>query len=262
MNYETLELVVSEGVASLTLNQPDQGNPLNAACCREFCHVANELASRDDVRAVLLRARGRHFSVGGDVSLFSQDLDAMAGAVLHGTSVLHMGIARLMRLNAPLVACVHGAAMGGALAILSNFDVVYSAPSARFGAAYAQLGFTCDLGASFGLASRMGLARARRFLLLGEILDADEAGRTGLVDYVMADTEVNAQAEAAAVRLSRGPTRAYGEIRRLMARSLGQAFEAQLEDEAQAFARAAATQDAREGITAFVEKRSPIFNGR
>jgi len=261
MKYETIELVVNDGLARLTLNQPELGNPFNAVCCREFGQVANELAGRKDVRAVLLCARGNYFSVGGELGMFSRDPDAMPNIILEGTAGLHMGMARLLRLNAPIVACVHATAMGGAVSVLSNCDLVYASRSARFGAAYSYIGFTCDLGASFGLASRMGLARARRFLLLGEVLDTVEAERTGLVDYVVDDAELSNQAEQAAVRLSQGPTRAYGEVRRLMARSLGQAFEAQLEDEAQALARVAASKDAREGITAFLEKRRPRFTG-
>lgn len=192
MKYETIELVVNDDLARLTLNQPDLGNPFNAVFCGEFGQVANELAGRADVRVVLLCARGNYFSVGGDIALFSHDLDAMPNAVREGTAGLHMGMARLMRLNAPIVACIHGAAMGGAVAVLFNCDLIYSARSARLGAAYSQIGFTCDLGASFGLASRMGLARARRFLLLGEVLDAASAERTGLVDHVVDDAEVSA----------------------------------------------------------------------
>jgi 2-(1,2-epoxy-1,2-dihydrophenyl)acetyl-CoA isomerase len=260
--YETIELGVNDGLARLTLNQPNIGNPFNAVCCREFGEVANELAGRNDVRAVLFSARGQYFSVGGDLDMFSANLEAMPNAVLQGTAGLHMGMARLLRLNAPIVGCVHATAMGGAVSVLSNCDLVFSARSARFGAAYSHIGFSCDLGASFGLTSRMGLARARRFLLLGEVLDAADAERTGLVDYVVDDDKVYAQAEQAAIRLSQGPTRAYGEVRRLLARSLAQAFEAQLEDEAQSLARVAATEDAREGITAFIEKRRPMFKGR
>lgn len=117
------------------------------------------------------------------------------------------------------------------------------------------------MGASFGLASRMGIARARRFLLLGETLDADAAQHAGLVDHVLDDDAVAMAAEGAATSLAQGPTRAYGEVRHLLARSLGTAFEAQLEDEAQALVRASASADAREGIAAFTEKRRPRFTG-
>lgn len=146
--------------------------------------------------------------------------------------------------------------------MLSNCDLVYSARSARFGAAYAHIGFTCDLGASFGLASRMGIARARRFLLLGEVLDADEAQRIGLVDHLLDDDAVADTARKEAVNLSQGPSRAYGEIRRLLVRSLANPFETQHEDEAQSLACVAGSFDAREGIAAFVEKRRPRFRGQ
>jgi len=94
------------------------------------------------------------------------------------------------------------------------------------------------------------------------MLDSAEAADVGLVDHVVDDGALIAEAEKMAIRLSRGPTRAYGEIRRIFSRSLGQPFESQLEDEAQGLIRAASSTDAREGIMAFVEKRKPSFQGR
>ena len=260
--YETFELTVDDGLARLTLNQPALGNPFNRVACREFVEIASDLGTRNDVRAVLLSARGRYFSVGGDLTMFSSDQGDIAEIVLRTTAQLHMAVARLLRLDAPIVACVHGAAMGGAMSVVANCDLIYAGRSAKIGAAYAHIGFTCDLGASFGLASRMGLSRARRFLLLGETLDAEAAHRLGLVDEVCEDDRLAAEAEQMALRLSRGPTRAYGAIRRLMARSLATPFESQLEDEAQALARVAALSDAREGIQAFIGKRKPQFSGQ
>ena len=262
MGYQTIELVVQEGLARLTLNQPELGNPFNAAFCAEWAAVANELAGRKDVRAVLISARGRYFSVGGDIGMFAKTLDTLPDKIREWTSGLHMGVARLARLDAPIVTSVHGTCMGGGCALIANSDLVYTAKSARFGAAYSQIGYSCDAGATFSLASRMGIARARRFLLLAEMMDAETAHRTGLVDHVVDDAALAATAEQAAIQLSQGPTRAYGEIRRLFSRSLGQPFETQLEDEAQGLSRVAATADAREGITAFVEKRKPRFVGR
>lgn len=260
--YESIVLSVSDGLARLVLNQPEIGNPFNAPFCAEWAKVANELSGRKDVRAVLITAKGKFFSVGGDINMFAKNLDSLPDCIREWTAGLHMGAARFARLDAPIVAAVHATAMGGACALVANCDLVYSARSARFGSAYSQIGYSCDAGASFGLSSRMGIARARRFVLLAETLEAEEAARIGLVDHVVDDGELMAQAEKAAIRLSQGPTRAYGEVRRLFGRSLGQPFESQLEDEAQALGRAASCADAREGITAFVEKRKPTFQGR
>ena len=262
MSYQSLELTVSDGLARLALNQPDIGNPFNAEFCREWAEVANELLGRRDVRAVLLTGRGKFFSVGGDIQMFSKNLDVLPSKIREWTAGLHMGTARMARLDAPIVAAVHATCMGGACALIANTDLVYSARSARFGAAYSQIGYSCDAGATFGFASRMGIARARRFLILAEMLEAEQAASAGLVDHVVDDAVLMAEAEKAAIRLSQGPTRAYGELRRLFSKSLGQPLEAQLEDEAQALIRAASCDDAREGIVAFVEKRKPRFQGR
>lgn len=262
MAYQSIDLSVSEGLARVVLNQPEIGNPINATFCEDWAAVANELLSRREVRAVLITARGKFFSVGGDIQMFSKNLETLPQKIREWASDLHTGVARLARLDAPLVVAVHGTCIGGACALVANCDLVFSARSARFGAAYTQIGYTCDAGATTGLASRMGIARARRFLLLAETLEAEEAGRIGLVDHVVEDAVLVEEAEKAAIRLSRGPTLAYGEIRRLFSRALSQPLDAQLEDEAQALSRAASSADAREGILAFVEKRKPNFQGR
>jgi len=260
--YETIDLTVSDGLARLTLNQPVSGNPFNAQMCAEFGKIATALGSRKDVRAVLLTARGKFFSVGGDIRMFADTLDTLPASILEWTAGLHMGIARLKRLDAPLVAAVHGTCMGGGVAMIAGCDVVYAGRAARFGAAYPQIGYSCDAGASFALVSRMGIARTRRFMLFNEMLSAEEAGTAGLVDYVVDDAALSESAEKAAIQLANGPTRAFGAIRRLVDKALRTPLETQLEDEAQALSACAGSEDAREGITAFVEKRAAKFKGR
>ena len=262
MSYQTVDLSISEGLARLVLNQPEAGNPINAEFCAEWVDVANELSSRSDVRAILISARGKFFSVGGDISMFTRNLDGLPAKIREWTSDLHGGVARMARLDAPIVACVQGTCMGGACGLVAGCDVVYSAASARFGAAYPLIGYSVDAGSTTTFAQRMGVARARRFLLLAEVMDAKAALAAGLVDHVLDDAAVFAEAEQAAIKLSRGPTRAYGEIRRLLGRALTQPFDAQLEDEAQGLSRVAGTADAREGIMAFAEKRKPRFTGQ
>jgi 2-(1,2-epoxy-1,2-dihydrophenyl)acetyl-CoA isomerase len=262
VTYKAWELLVEDGLARLIMNQAEIGNPLNEVACEEFALVANEIAGRSDIRAILLQARGKIFSVGGDVKMFAGHLDDLPAIMRRCTVGLHMGITRLMRQDAPIVVDIHATAVGGAVAIAANCDVVVCARSAKLAAAYGKIGVTCDLGATVGLASRMGMSRARRYLLRNEVLDAQAAFNVGLIDEIAPDGESGRVAEAIAREFAQGPTRTIGEVRRLMLGVQSRAYEAQLEDEAQALARASASQDIREGITAFIEGRAPVFLGR
>jgi len=262
MNFESIELEMDDGLARVTLNQAEQGNPFNAVLCREWLELANTLASEKSLRAILLTARGKYFSVGGDIRMFVSNLDVLPERIREWTGTLHTGMARIARLDAPSVVAVHGVAMGGAVGLVAGCDVVYASSASAFGAAYPSIGYSCDAGSSRALAMRMGVSRGKRFLLCNETLDAEGAANCGLVDFVIAPDALHAEAERAARRLASGPTQAYGDIRRLFANVSRQSLESQLEDEAQSLARMAATEDAREGIQAFAEKRKPTFKGR
>lgn len=262
MNFKSIELRMDDGLAYLTLNQPHLGNPYNEVFCREMGEAANFLTLNKAVRAILITAKGERFCVGGDIKMFTEDRSALSAGILKWTQNIHVGLARLWRLDAPIVTAVHGMAMGGSTGLIAGSDVVYCAASAKLGAAYTTIGFSCDVGVSHALVSRMGLARARRFLLLGEILTAEEAATAGLVDFVLSDEDVKAEAEKTARRLAKGPTQAYGQIRRLMLTACRQPIESQLEDEAQGLASITGTDDAWEGLTAFVDRRPPLFQGR
>lgn len=262
MDFEAIELSMDDGLARVSLSQPEQGNPFTAALCRDWLALANRLAGEPGLRAILICARGRYFSVGGDIRMFVEHLDVLPARIREWTASLHAGIARMARLDAPTVVAVQGVAMGGAVGLAAACDLVFASPEASFGAAYPAIGYSCDAGTSKALAARMGIARARRFLLCNETLAASAAADCGLVDFVVAGEALQAEAEAAARRFARGPTRAYGDIRRLFADVSQQSLEAQLEDEAQSLAAMAGTDDAREGIRAFADKRKPVFSGR
>lgn len=261
-NLEAMRVDVTAGVAHVTFTDAVRGNPIDGRFCREFAWVANALSSRDDVRAVFLTADGKAFSYGGDVGLFVSKLDDLPREIRRWTTDLHSGIARFQRMDAPLVAAVHGVCAGGMAAIVAGCDIVVASSLARFVAAYAAIGYSCDASASVSLSRRMGFARARRFLLRNETLDANAALSAGLVDEVVEPDALQSKALAIAEEFARGPTRAFGEIRRLLLTAADQPLETQLELEAQALARTAGTRDAREGLTAFSEKRQPCFIGR
>lgn len=137
-----------------------------------------------------------------------------------------------------------------------------AAENSKFVAAYAGIGSCCDAGSSVSLSRRMGLAHARKSLLLNETLDAHTSPAAGLVDEICTVDEYAGRANAIANQLATDPTRAYGEIRRLLLSAGTQSLETQLENEAQALARCAGSSDAREGLTAFAEKRKPAYTGQ
>ena len=262
MDYEAIRLTVAPtGVARLTFINAARGNPINARLCSELSEAAIEVSENKAVRCLLIDAEGAAFSYGGDISSFIADLDELPRNIKRWTTTIHSAIARFQRMDAPVVSAVQGVCAGGMAAFIAGSDIVVAASNARFVAAYAGIGFSCDAGSSIMFTRRMGLSRARRYLLLNETLSADVALGTGLVDEVVAPENLFGRASQIAAEFAAGPTLAYGEMRRLLLSAESQPLETQLELEAQALARSSATADARGALTAFAESRKPSFKG-
>jgi 2-(1,2-epoxy-1,2-dihydrophenyl)acetyl-CoA isomerase len=168
----------------------------------------------------------------------------------------------MVRMRAPVVVAVHGNVAGGSVSLMAAADIVVLGKTARISSAFAKIGFTPDSGSTTTVTRRIGAARARRFFLLAETMDADAALSAGLADFVVDDAMVLQQAEKIARELAAGPTEAYGGIKRLFLQSPDRPLESQLEDEAQTLAAISRTADAKEGVTAFREKRKAEFTGR
>lgn len=258
----TIRVEREGALAIVNLAQPERGNPIDDAFTKDFRALALQLGNETGLRAVLMRADGANFSFGGDLKTFGPVVNELGPLVRQWTADLHMGLQRFWSLPVPVVCAVQGYAMGGGVGVLAGCDVVLAGQGAKFGAAFSQIGFSCDSGSSATLTARMGMARARRFILLSEVLSATDAHSAGLADQVVPDAELQDQAVALARRLAAGPTLAYGEIKRLFMRAGAVQMQAQLEDEALTLARVATSADAREGITAMLEKRKPVFQGR
>ena len=262
MNTPSIRVERDGGLAIVNLAQPARGNPFDGTFTKDFKAVFSELWNAKDLRAVLLRADGTNFSFGGDLKSFAPVRHDLAPLVREWTSDLHMGLQRAWALPVPIVCAVQGFAMGGGVALLAGCDVVLAGQGAKFGSAFARLGFSCDSGSSVTLTARMGPARAKRFVLLAEVLGAADALAAGLVDRVVPDAQLQDNAIALARTLAAGPTLAYGETKRLFLKAGAAHLQAQLEDEALTLARVAASADAQEGVSAMLEKRKPDFQGR
>ncbi len=259
---KSFECAIDGGLAHIVLNQPDRGNPIDGDFCREFSLCMAELSERDDVRSVLMSARGRLFSVGGDLISLASRGAALPATIKSWTADLHVAITRMVRMRAPVVVAVHGNVAGGSVSLMAAADLVVIGKSARVSSAFAKIGFTPDSGSTTTVTRRIGPARAMRFFLLAETMDADTALSAGLVDYLVDDDAVLAEAEKIARELASGPTEAYGGIKRLFLQAPNRSLESQLEDEAQTLAAISRTADAQEGVRAFKEKRKPRFAGK
>jgi len=253
-------LVTRDGaIATLQFNRPEAMNALDLATSEALLAALQGIAADGGVRAVRLKGAGRAFVAGGDLALLRADPVQGARTLL---KPLNEALRVLQQLDAPVIAQVHGAAAGAGMSLMLMCDFVLAAEGTKFNLAYINLGTSCDVGASWALPRLVGLRPALEIALLGDALNADEALRLGLVNRVLPAAELEGAAQALAERLAAGPTRAYGQMRRLLRGSLERGLDAQLQAEAEAFDTCARTQDLREGIEAFFERRKPVFSGR
>ncbi len=256
-----VSLTVADEVARLVLSRPQAHNAINDEMVEGLAGAIGDLED-SPARAVLISGVGAHMTVGGDLEQLRSRIDRLGEALDAVVPVYHDFLNRLAALKVPVVCAAQGVVGGGGLGFLWCADVVIAATDLRLVTGFAGLGLSGDGGSSWALPRMIGLRRARQLMLLGRQLDAEEALAWGLVDQVAEPDRLQAEAEAEATRLARGPTAAYGHIKRLLSSSFDRSFTEQLEAERSAMVDCAATLDAREGILSFEDRRRPEFAGR
>lgn len=258
----TVLLDCAEGLATVRLNRPSNGNAINADMAADLLEVATQLVERTDVRAVLIVANGTNFTVGGDLEQFSSlSRLALPNTLRRMIDNYHLAIDRLTSIDAPVVAAVRGGVGGGGLGLVHAADIVIAADDSRYALGYGALGLTSDGGSTWYLPRMVGLRQAQLMFLLNQRLTAEEALKFGLVSRLVPADNVDAEALAIAKKLAQGPTKSIGATRRLLRQSFETGLAAQLEAEKQSIIAASATDDAAEGIAAFTGKRRPNFKG-
>ena len=258
----TVLLDFSAGVATLRLNRPDHGNAIDTDMAADLAEAATQIAERPDVRAVLIAGNGPNFTVGGDLGLFAgTGREQLPNRLRRMIDSYHLAIERLTSIDAPVVAAVRGGAGGGGLGLLYAADIVVAADDARFALGYGALGLTADGGNSWFLPRLVGMRRAQELFLLNRRLTAQEALAFGLVSRLAPDDAVETEAATLAATLAAGPTRAFGAVRRMLRQSFETGLSDQLDTEKESIVAASRSDDAKEGIAAFVGKRRPQFRG-
>jgi 2-(1,2-epoxy-1,2-dihydrophenyl)acetyl-CoA isomerase len=258
-NYETIELRLEGGVARLTLNRPER---LNSFTIQMHEEVADALGRLGGARALVLTGAGRGFCAGQDLN---DRAVAPGEAVDLGESVetrYNPLIRRLVSLPIPVIARVNGVAAGAGANIALACDIVIASKSAKFIQSFASIGLIPDSGGTWILPRLVGHARAMGLALTGEALDADRAAAWGLIWKAVDEDMLDPEVDGLAHRFAAGPTRGLAEIKRLIRASWGQSLDEALEAQRDAMRALGFSEDYREGVAAFTEKRKPNFTGR
>jgi 2-(1,2-epoxy-1,2-dihydrophenyl)acetyl-CoA isomerase len=262
-NYSTLLFDVREHVAHITLNRPESANGINLEMASEIRHAARRCATDPEIRAVLLAGAGKMFCAGGDLKVFAaQPEGELPGFLEQSTLHLHQAISHFARMNAPVVAAVHGSAAGGGFSLACACDFPFAAESAKFTMAYTRAGLTPDGSSTYFLPRIIGYRRTLELAITNRVLSAREAADMGLVSRVVPDADLIAEATKFATQLATGPTAAYGGVKRLLIDSFTNTLEAQMYLEGDYISAMGRTADGREGIASFLAKRPPKFSGK
>lgn len=264
-----------DGVGLITLNRPDSLNAMGGKLMPLLAeHLA--LCSTDpDVRCVVLTGAGRAFCAGGDVKAMASgapvvgesDNGAKSPAAVFAAGVQQLRESQratsgmLHTMPKPTIAMVNGHAVGAGLSLALACDVRIASDKAKFGTVFRNVGFSGDFGGSYFLQRLVGMERARLLYLTGEILEAEEAARIGMVSKVVAHDDLEKETFALADHIARGPTLAYARMKENLNRAETADLITLLDQEALNMRLSGTTNDHREAAKAFVEKRQPVFKG-
>ena len=262
MTYETVTYEVADAVATITLNRPAAYNALDLTLARELFAATLEADEDRTVRCVVITGAGNAFCAGGDVKAFHESADRAGILIKQLTTYLHGAVSRLARTPKPVIMAVNGIAAGGGMSLALAGDLVVAAESAKFNMAYSKIAASPDGSSTYFLPRMIGLRRSLELHYTNRTLTAREAMDWGLVNRVHPDAEFRTAAAALARELAQGPTAAFGRAKLLFHQSTQESLETQMELEAQAIAQTSATDDFRNGVAAFVQKKPARFVGR
>ena len=257
-HLDAIQVARDGGLVTVTLDRPDRKNALDTTMARELVEVLTDVAADGDVRVLVLTGAGDAFCSGADLA----DGGPPATNGLARMRALH-GLAQLLHdLPQPTIARIDGVAAGAGLNLALGCDLTLASTRARFSQIFARRGLSTDFGGAWLLPRLVGLHRAKELALLGDIVDAAEAERLGLVNRVVAPEELDGLVAEWAGRLAAGPPIALTQTKRMLNRSFEVGWEAQLDAESTAQAYNFSTADTAEAMKAFFEKRTPDFEGR
>jgi len=260
MSYETIILERKGGIATLTLNRPEKLNALNTKMGEELESAVDEIVKDREVRTLIITGAGRGFCSGADVGDMAQA--AAPVEIRYWTQRAHNIILALTNLEKPVIAKVNGVAVGIGCSLALSADIIIASENARFSLIFSRIGLIPDGGSLFHLPRLVGPAKAKELIFTAKMLGAKEAEKIGLINKAVPTNELDNEVNKLAKQLAEGPTVAFGMAKKIINKGFSMDLSSVLECEAFGQTIAGTTEDAREGVMAFLEKRKAEFKGR
>jgi 2-(1,2-epoxy-1,2-dihydrophenyl)acetyl-CoA isomerase len=260
MVWETILFEKTDKIGIITLNRPDKLNTFTPQFLKEFDEVVNTVADDPEVRVVVLKANGRVFSAGGDFELLKTlDTPTKARAAIRS---LGNTITKIYNMSKPWIAAVDGTAAGGGANLALSCDFIFASEKARFAQSFVNIGLVPDTGGLWSLVRLTGVMRAKELAMTGRMIDAKEAAQYGMVLKVVPSEKLYDEAMCFARQIAAKAPVAIGFIKQLVNRLSDISLEAYFDLEADYMGIALQTEDHKEGLAAFIEKREPKFKGK
>lgn len=250
---------IKNSIAFITLNRPEKFNAFNREMALAFQEKLDECEKNISVRCVLITGAGKAFSAGQDLAeVWDQNGPGMETILSEHYNPI---VKKIRNLNKPVIAAVNGVAAGAGANIALSCDVVIASESASFIQAFSKIGLIPDSGGTYFLPRLIGLQKSSALMMLGDKISAKESERIGMIYKYFPDEIFFYESEKIAILLSQLPTKALAYTKQALNKSLEQNLEQQLETEDSFQRKAAATNDFKEGISSFIEKRKANFKG-
>lgn len=262
MIYQTLIVAKKDNICTITLNRPESLNAMNTMLLQELENCLEECSMDKDIYVVILTGAGKAFCSGGDLDSFDGHPEGTAYALHEGTKYLNLVIIELRRMPQPVIASINGPVGGAGFSLMASCDFRIASNKAKFGQGYTRVGLVPDGAWTLTIPLLIGWGRASELLFTNPTLTAEDAMKWGLLNRIVPPEELADATWKLAQELARGPRLAFSIVKRNLTRGLLSTLEIQLEEDRRGIIMAAGSDDGKEGIKAFLEKRPPLFKDK